>query len=341
MTERRLKGALIGAGGVVMCKHLEAYDALGERVWPWVICDPSEANRRRAAQRLGVPPERCVATLAELAPFRDDIDCAVVAAPVAAHLQCVEAAARLGWDVLCEKPLAMNLAEADAMIRATRDAGVAFGVVHNLYYMAITGDCLAAIREGHLGDVRLVRCESHSDAWKPGEWRANKDIAGFGHFFDCLYHELYLARAAVGAPVVRVYAQVTNLVCHDITVEDTVLCLLEFANGAMASLQDCKAFKGRGVSVFETHGTKGSIVRNLPVPTDRRWLVSDDGVQVVSPAGTSSGGDVGVFRAFFDAVAQGTALPSEIDAAADGRENLRVLMAVYESGATHAPVVLN
>lgn len=341
MSGRQLKVALIGAGGVVMIKHVEAYAALAARLEPWVICDPSDANRQRAAARFGVPPERCVASLDELERFRQDIDFAVVATPVSAHVSCVEGVARLGWPVLCEKPLALNLAEVDAMIAATRAADVLFGVIHNLYFMNITGDCLAPIREGRLGEIKLVRCESHSDSWKPGEWRANKAMAGFGHFFDCLYHELYLTRAAIGAPVTRVYAQVANLTCHDITVEDTVLCLLEFANGAMAVLQDCKAFHGRGISVFETHGTKGSIVRNIPPPQDRRWLHTDAGVEAVPPApGASSGGDVGVFDAFARALETGTPLPPPISAAEDGRENLRILLAAYESGATKQPVVL-
>jgi predicted dehydrogenase len=340
MTEKILKVALIGAGGVVMAKHAEAYDALSERFCPWVICDPSDENRKHAALRFGVPAERCVASLGQLAAFRADVDFAIVATPVSTHAECVQAAARLGWHVLCEKPLAMNLAEVDAMIQATREAGVLFGVIHNLYHMNITGDCLESIRAGRLGDIRLVRCESHSSAWKAGEWRANKAVAGFGHFFDCLYHELYLTRAAVGSPVTRVYAQVANLTCHDITVEDTVLCLLEFANGAMASLQDCKAFRGRGVSVFETHGTKGSIVRNLPVSEDRRWLFTDSGLETVPPADTSSGGDVGVFRSFAESVSSGKPLDPGISAAEDGRENLRVLLAAYESGEKRAPVVL-
>lgn len=340
MDRKSLRVALIGVGGVVMSKHLEAYEKLKGYILPSVICDPSEDNRNMAAQRFGISNERCVASLDELAQFKDEIDFVVIATPVNVHLACVQRAAELGWNVLCEKPLAMNLAEVDLMIRATTDANILFGVIHNLYFMNITGDCLASIRSGQLGEIRLVRCESHSDAWKPGEWRAKKELAGFGHFFDCLYHELYLTHAAIGSPITRVYAQTANLVCNDITVEDTVLCLLEFANGAMASLQDCKAFHGRGVSVFETHGTKGSIVRNIPVSQDRRWLFTDSGAEIVPPVETSSGGNVGVFKLFAEALLTKKPLPREIDAAVDGRENLRILLAAYESGETHTPVSL-
>ena len=338
-----LRAIVIGAGSVVQEKHREAYEAWGQRIVPWVICDPSTENRGRAGKLFGVPSERQVRTMEEAARFKEDIDVAVVATPVKYHKPCVCFACEMGWDVLCEKPLALDVGELDAMLEKARTANVRFGVIHNFYYMHVTGECRMLVDQGVLGEVKLVRCESHSKPWSADAWRGSKELGGHGHFFDCLYHEVYLARRAVGSPVARVSAQVGNLVHKDISVEDTVLCALEFANGGMAVFQDSKAFEGRGASIFETHGDKGSIIRNLPLQADWRFLYlgkESESVTVSRHPRCSTHGTRGVFEDFLASVENDTPLPYHIAAAGDGCDNLLILKAAYRSGESRRTVEL-
>ena len=138
-------------------------------------------------------------------------------------------------------------------------------------------------------------------------------MAGYGHFLHCLYHEVYLTREAINSPVARVSAHTAQLRGpQPQLVEDTFICTMEFANGALAIFHDVMVFPdgGGGISVFETHGTRGSILRNIPLTSPHGELFRD-GVRTPVPplVNTSANGMVGVFDAFVHSIETDTPLP--------------------------------
>lgn len=332
------KVALIGAGGVVFGKHTEAYAALSERMQPWVVCDPSIEGSLKMREWAKIPDARYVQDLSGLDAFRDEVDLAVVATPVKYHQAAVEYALGLGWDVLCEKPLAMSIEEVDSMIDCAEAGQRRLGVIHNIYFMSEVRDTNAFIRNGHIGEVKFVQGHSHSQPWSGKEWRSDASMGGKGHFFDCLYHEIYCARSCIGSPISRVHAVEARLGQVPISVEDMLLCTMEFENGALASFQDVKAFPELAPAVFAAYGTEGAVIRTIP-SADRLYVYrgKERSELPVDPE-SSEEGTLGVFSRFIDAMESGGPLPYEIDAAGDGRENLRVIYAAYESAATGNPV---
>lgn len=337
------KTAVIGSGNVAQTKHSEAYGELADRIAPVAVCDPSAESRNAFGDMYGIPNERRVATLEELEPFRDDIELAVIATPVKFHRPSVEFAASQGWHILCEKPLALSVDEAEAMVKAAEAAEVRFGIVHNIYYMNTTGCCRAAIERGDIGEVRLVRCETYRGPWDADHWRRSQELGGHGHFFDCLYHEIYLTRRAVGRPIESLYAQTAHNVYDPGKgeVEDTMLCVARFEGGAMASFQDAMCAP-HGKSVFETHGARGSIVRNIPVPEDRRWLYRDgEAHEAPHDPRSTPHGCRSVFEDFLDALDRGEEPPYMVRAGGDGLDNLRVVLAAYRSAQEGKSVDVN
>ncbi len=328
------KAALIGAGGVVFGKHREAYSALKDQIEIHIICDPSSDASAPMREWAGIPAERYVQSLNDLAVFKDEIDFAVVATPVKYHKSAVEAALTLGWDVLCEKPLAMSIAEVDAMLDCAEANNCRLGVMHNIRFSGEVHDTVAYIQAGNIGKVKLVKGHSFSKPWSGKEWRSDASQGGAGHFFDCLYHEIYCARAVIDSPITRVAATNAVLGNMPLSVEDVMLCHMEFDNGALASFEDVKAFPEVAPAMFATFGSEGAVVRMIPSPDNLHVLRGRERLPLpVDPASTEHG-TLGVMQRFIDAIGAGQPLPYEIDAGGDGRENLRVVWAAYESAKT-------
>ena len=332
------KIALIGCGHVVFGKHREAYENLKDRIRPWVICDPSSSASRPMREWAEIPDERYVTRLEDLDHFQDEIDAAVVATPVNVHSTAVNYAMGLGWDVLCEKPLAKDLLEVDRMLKEAERLGRRLGVIHNIRYAGIVHDTCDYIQKGHIGEVKLVQGHAQSQPWTGKEWRSDASQGGAGHFFDCLYHEIYCARAVIQSPIRRVYGVCATLGAASISVEDVMLCIMEFGNGSLASFQDVKAFPETAPKLFASYGSKGAVIREIPSQDDRYVHHGEQRHPLPKHPESTTHGTTGVFKRFLNSMDTDTTLPYEIDAAGDGRENIRVVFAAYESARSGKPI---
>ncbi|HZN72618.1 MAG TPA: Gfo/Idh/MocA family oxidoreductase [Micromonosporaceae bacterium] len=186
--------------------------------------------------------------------FAAGLHAVTVCTPHPAHLDGVLAAARHGVHVLCEKPIAVSLGDADRMIDATERAGVHFGVLFQRRFWAAAARVRAALDDGRLGPLvcggvlaRLKRDATYyAEAWR-GRW----DTEGGGVLMTQAIHHIDLLQWFMG-PAARVTGRYATLAHGDvIEVEDTVGAIVEFASGAVATVQAGTTFDpGLGVQVW-------------------------------------------------------------------------------------------
>ena len=192
-----------------------------------------------------------------------DLDAVYVATPNHAHRGPVAAAAAAGVPVLCEKPMARTLAEAEALAEAVRQAGVTYATAFDQRFHPAHQALRRLIADGALGTVTAVRiryaCWTGPD-WSPDatphdNWRADPDRAGGGAFIDLAPHGLDLTQTLLGEPLTRVAALLQHRV-HDYAVDDGAALVARAASGALLNLSvayNCPdAFPRRELEVVGT-----------------------------------------------------------------------------------------
>ena len=153
MSNRTIKVGLIGCGNIGTRAHLPACVHTSE-VELVAVCDIIEERVRAAAERSGATAYTDYRKLLE----RQDVDVVIIALPNDLHAEVSIAAAEAGKHVLCEKPMALTLEEADAMIEAHKAAGTKLMVGQSTRYGAAFKRLLDMLHEGTFG--RLVACWS-------------------------------------------------------------------------------------------------------------------------------------------------------------------------------------
>ncbi len=184
------------------------------------------------------------------------IHAVVVATPHSLHRPMVEASARAGKQVFCEKPLALNLADAAAMVETCRKAGVVLGVGHNRRLWPSMQELKRIAKSGELGEVLHVEghfSNEHSNN-TAGTWRDSPAESPGGGMTGAGLHILDAFINTIG-PVKRVRGQLIVQKAPPVP-RDTATVLLEFANGVSGTIATVRAtpFFWR-VHVF---GDKGS-----------------------------------------------------------------------------------
>jgi 1,5-anhydro-D-fructose reductase (1,5-anhydro-D-mannitol-forming) len=174
------------------------------------------------------------------------------------HKEQVLAAAAAGKHVLCEKPLALTLADATAMVSACRTAGVIMGTNHHLRNAATHQAIRAEIESGVVGDIVALRI-FHAVQLPSSlqTWRISKPQAGGGVILDIVVHDADTVRYLLGEDPVDVMAcsQQGGMASG---VEDGSMTIMRMPGGALVQTHESFVvpFAGTGL---EVHGTRGSI----------------------------------------------------------------------------------
>lgn len=271
---------------------------------------------------------------------RPGIDAVVVALPHFLHADVTIAALQAGKHVLLEKPMAMTVAECDAMIAAADRTGKQLMVAHSQQFFPVNQAARALIAAGAIGRIVFA-----TDTWyKPfyaeprPPWFLDASRGG-GMWPMNGSHMIDRMTRFIGSPVIAVKAMVGTYFV-DVPATDTGVALLQFANGVHATLQHCGYQVGQGVERFEGEitGTEGQ----LKLTPARLWRCQEGKYEEVSvepalpplkpewPADKRLGATfVNQFAAFAEAIRTG-AEPAV--SARYGREIVRVLAACEESG---------
>ena len=236
------------------------------------ICGRKQAAVRKAAKDLGW--NGACTDWRELVDD-PDIDIIDVVTPNDTHRDICLAAAHAGKAILCEKPLALNVAEGEEMLAAARTARVVHMVCHN--YRRIPAIALARrmIEGGELGDRIYHYRARYAQDWIadpkfPLVWRLQSKIAGSGAHGDINAHIIDLGRYLVGefrevCATMETFIKERPVAAGSrkkgkVTVDDAVTTIGRFRNGALANLEATRFAPGRKNSIMlEINGSAGSL----------------------------------------------------------------------------------
>lgn len=195
------------------------------------------------------------------------IDLVVVALPNEVHLTAVRAAADAGKAVVCTKPLARTGAEAAAILRIVREAGIWHGYAESSVFSPNIQKAHEMAEKGGIGRLLTMRArEAHSGPHAAHFWDA--ETAGGGALLDMGCHTVESARHFFGKdnPVTEVFAWGATMVHTDKTTgEDTAVALLKFAGGQLAIIESAWTEKGGMQLRHEFVGTGGRLVTDTSV----------------------------------------------------------------------------
>ncbi len=322
---------LVGCGRISK-NHLESIKALpGAKLA--AVCDTDHEALDRCTDRFG-----CLGYQS----FQDmlansDINIVNICTPSGLHAQMAIDAIEAGKHVLVEKPMAMSLAEADAMIKAAECAGVKLGVVHQNRYNKAIIKLRHALETGKFGRLThgsaVVRWCRDENYYRQAPWRGTWAQDG-GCLMNQSIHNIDLLQWMMG-PVKSVFAYTATNV-HAIEAEDVAVAILKFENDAMATIEASTTVYPKNLeetlNIFGTAGTVG--VGGISVNKLEAWrFVGEDEAAVLAeqlkePPNVYGFGHADIIEDFIDAV------NSNREPAVSGREGrraLEIILAIYHS----------
>ena len=245
--------------------HIAGFQAAGCKVV--ALCQRDTSAASELAARYGVPQVH--ADWREmLATARPDI--VVIATPPSLHIPILTAAVAAGAHVVCEKPLALNVDEAHAMIAAAKAANRAAIVAFNWRFTPAMQRMKAMVDAGFLGRVFHVNCRWFNAAWvergATPSWRMDRAVAGYGALGDLGVHLIDLVRWLFG-DVVRVLAS-SGVAYPSRTIpggaraadaEDFSHVLAELSGGATVSITVSRVARGLNEHSIEAYGDMGAL----------------------------------------------------------------------------------
>lgn len=161
-----------------------------------------------------------------------EVEAVFIATPNGLHAAQAIAAASAGKHVLCDKPLAISVADAHAVVDACASAGVALGVNFHYRQLPWVQDVAGIIAEGRIGEVQIVQMEVSSGPRHYDNWRADRDLAGLGSVHNVGVHALDLLRVVLDSEPVEV-AAMFDQPAGSRAVEMLGLVLIRFDNGTL------------------------------------------------------------------------------------------------------------
>lgn len=300
------------------------------------VCRSDGARTAEAAERFGVACEPNYAALLA----RSDIDAICICTPSGMHAEQAIAAAAAGKHVLVEKPMALSLADADAMIAACAAAGVLLGVALQRRTDPQFKRVREAIASGALGRMVLgsitvpyLRPQSYYDS---AAWRGTWALDGGGALMNQGIHLVDLLLWYMG-DVAAVQASMATL-AHAIEVEDCVTAALRFSSGALGNISATTAAAPGFAHRVEVYGAQGGIqiegeqIVKWDVPGTEPPALVNSGPQAAgsgaSPTGIGAEGHTRLIEDFIAAINAGRA---PLVPGAEGRRSLALVLAIYEA----------
>lgn len=371
MVRHALRLGMVGGGEGAFIGAVHRMAAALDGDWQLVAgAFSTDAGRnQRTGDALGLVPQRVYASFdAMLAgeralPEGERIDAVAVVTPNHLHAPMAIAALEAGFHVFCEKPMAMSVAEAEAIGAAAKASGRHFALAFTYSGYPLVEEARARIARGDLGAIRLVQVE-YLQGWlsrpideqgnKQAEWRTDPARAGLGGCLgDIGTHAFQLAEHVSGLRVDSVSAELTTHVPGR-RLDDDVSALLRFTGGARGTLKASQVAAGEENGLkLRIHGEQGGLewAQMEPNTLTLRWL--DRPAEIVRAGGpglqdstaallrTPSGHPEGYVEAFANLYrAFAAAIRGDGDrwfpGVADGLRTMRFIEAVVANAASDA-----
>jgi len=273
------------------------YDPPPARIRRVAVCTAREATARAAAEHGGY--ERGVTDYRRVI---DDPAVSVVhvCTPNAAHREACVAALQAGKHVYCDKPLALNVAEAEEIVAAAEKApGVTHQMTFQYRFLPATLRAKELMDAGFVGRLFSYRAAylhaGYVEADRPMSWRLDAAASGGGALFDLGSHIIDLMRHLAG-DVARVSATLKTFISERpdgkggrgvVKVDDLALMQVELPGGGLGTIEASRLATGTNDELrFEIHGDKGALRFNL---MDPNWLYAYDHREATGPYGGERG----------------------------------------------------
>jgi predicted dehydrogenase len=327
LTEDILRVGVIGVGWAGQ-QHLAAYDVL-PGVEIAAIAGLEEPVRAELAEQYGV--ERHVARWEDLLE-EPRLDAVSVAVPTFLHAPITTAALERGLHVLCEKPIARSVGEADAMVAAARSAGRVLDIAFNHRRRGDIQALKSVVDSGRLGRVYYAKAWWLRRSGIPtlGSWFTNREMAGGGPLLDIGIHVLDYSMFLLGSPAVSAVSASTydllgsagfgsnedspktgdaDLSTFD--VEDIATVFMRLQDGGTLTVEASWAAHRPsrdqfGITLYGTEGGAELIVHQMEPSGDLRIFSDDAGVpaetRLIAPPGL---GHQTVVREFVEQIRSG------------------------------------
>ena len=356
--DEKLKIAVIGCGGISGV-HLPAY-AKNPNVEIYALCDINEKNLNHRGDEYNVDPARRFLNVNDMLAACPEIDAVSVCTWNAAHAECTIAALNAGKHVLCEKPMAMNAQEAEAMADAARrnNKVLMIGFVRRF-----GNDCCLLkdfIDNDQFGEIYYAKTTYLRRKGFPGGWFGDKARSGGGPLIDLGVHVIDLTRYLMGRPQpVSVYgATFSKLGAREniksgvsylsesreegkkdiFNVEDMATAMVRYDNGAVLQVEASFSLNAKGSGTVQLFGTKAGANLDgdkLEIYNEYNGYMGNVTLADV-PTDFGNAFDKEINH-FVDCILTG--IPCR-NPAEDGVTLMKILDAIYESARTGHEVVL-
>ncbi len=286
---RKLRMALVGGGRGSFIGRVHATAAVldnrCELVAGALSSDPQRA--KDSAEDYDIDPDRACTSYHELIekelalPADQRIDFLSIATPNHTHFEIAKAAVEAGFNVVCDKPLTFDLAQAEELVKVVNDSGVVFAVTHNYTGYPLIRQARQMVADGELGEIMAVRAnyiqgwltdKLEDDDQKQAAWRTDPKKSGAaGCFGDIATHAYNLTRFVTGLLAENISCNLKTFV-QGRKLDDYGHAMITYENGAFGTITASQISHGRENDVtLEVDGTKGSISWRQENPNEL-WL---------------------------------------------------------------------
>jgi UDP-N-acetyl-2-amino-2-deoxyglucuronate dehydrogenase len=276
------------------------------------------------------------------------LDFVVIGSPSGRHAEQGIAAARRGLHVLVEKPIDISTERADALIAAAAAAGVTLGVIFQDRLHPAVVEIKSMMEAGALGSPVIisgrVKWYRPPEYYAQSRWRGTKALDGGGALINQAIHTVDLIQWLFG-PVARVFGTAATRV-HQIEVEDTAAAVMNFASGAIGTIEAATSVFPGYERRLEVTGTEGTVVlthdrlEHVDLRSGTRAVATaagDRNASASSPVVADVSAHRRVLEDFIHAIEAGD--PPMCDGR-EGRKSVELVEAIYASARSGMPVAI-
>ncbi|MEQ1939463.1 Gfo/Idh/MocA family oxidoreductase [Mesorhizobium sp. CN5-321] len=290
------EGAFIGAVHRIAARLDDRYELVAGAL-------SSDAGRSaRSAALIGLDPARSYADFTDMAHSEasrpDGVEAVSIVTPNHMHAPAIRAFLDAGIHVICDKPLTTTLAEALSLREAARISGLVVALTHTYTGYPMLRQARAMVRNGALGDIRVVQVEYAQD-WlatkledggnKQAEWRSDPERSGAGGSIgDVGTHAFNLAGFVTGLEPDALCAELSTFVAGR-RLDDNAQIMLRYENGARGSLWCSQVAIGNENEVgLRVYGSKGALEWAQRDANQLVWSSLDQNRQIITRNGAGA-----------------------------------------------------
>jgi predicted dehydrogenase len=300
---RKLRMGLVGGGQGAFIGRVHATAAILDNraalVAGALSSDPARA--KASAPDYDIKPERAYGSIKDMIaaelklPASERIDFVSVATPNHTHFDIARACAEAGFNVMCDKPMTFDLAQAEELAKVVAKSGVVFGVTHNYTGYPLVRQARDMVLGGELGEINAIRAfyiqgwlrtRLESSGQKQAGWRTDpKQSGAAGCFGDIGTHAYNLGRFITGLIPDQISCSLKTFEGGR-ALDDYGAAVIRFASGALGTVTASQISHGRENDLWiEVDGTKGAIEWHQEEPNKMLVRVNGKPHQIYTRAG--------------------------------------------------------